>query len=860
MSARFETTMVAVAAMAAMCLGAVEARGQDGEVSVGPPEVTRVTSFHRKRPSPHFLVFGENVGNATAVHVWYPCAGSKDKRLDEEVIARAAANLPDRPKLPASPPKGSRKMPIERRFEQVLVVKANSGSAENAVGVVWVETPAGLSKPRVVNRAEIWSQSHRTAVPGEHLQIFGHHLIFRFAGTPRIVLRNTASGKLVKAAWADPQPQSMPYSMRFRLDAKLPDDVPAGTYELYIHNNTGNAHGWSNPVPVEIVERRDFIATMANLWNRQGVDAPKTTASPPTRVKVSAEFADGAADATDAIQNAIQRVADAGGGVVVLPPGSYGVNRTIELLPEVVLRGAGRGATRLTVAPGAGLKRAWPDIEPARRGGDEARTILGMQVPGLPGGAVDWEPFIKKAGLTPLVWIRNRGGLMDLTLESGPGVGMLALVARAEHEAVSEDVFFNRVAARFKGTQAVSTGPYIPRYHGVTVMAKTRRFTVYDCEFIAPTALAMLPAYRHEFTRLLANHFEASPRQASNCVVVKSLYHAMIEENTFLHGGRSLISQNGFAHNWVFQNVSEGIGRAGNGCEQFMSEYGKSMWTGRAAGVSRDGVTLPGDAERPATENFDEHDWFVYVMHGRGLGQYRRIASIDGNKVKLAEPWAATPDRQSHLALLNCTHHNLWINNTAKDGDGISQFAYGSAIENIIAGHLMMNNSGLNLHARKRYDKDGEMIRYGVIAFNRLIGNQSRYAGNHDAAFKLWRVSGDLYPLTHLGNELRHNVAVGGGEAALYLNQYGDFWNQHNIDYKPRLAAGFEVQGGYNLVENNLVNGLPVGVRVTRGVGNMVIDNRIDHVSTAEVVDESGNAVVKPPDDQDYEAVGEVKR
>ena len=31
------------------------------------------------------------------------------------------------------------------------------------------------------------------------------------------------------------------------------------------------------------------------------------------------------------------------------------------------------------------------------------------------------------------------------------------------------------------------------------------------------------------------------------------------------------------------------------------------------------------------------------------------------------------------------------------------------------------------------------MTRYGVIAYNRMIGNQARYAGGHAAAFKFWR-------------------------------------------------------------------------------------------------------------------------
>jgi len=815
----------------------------------GPPEIVRVTPVIRESPASHFYVFGENLKDATAVHFWNP------KAEDAETDA-AAQDLPGRATLPDTPPAEARKLPIKQAFDQALLVTAATGSVERGLAVVWVENESGVSRPVMVNRAEIWNQSHRVAVPGEHLQVFGRDLSVRFSGNPKIALRHIERDEVFAAAWGSPQAQGMPYTVEYRLDTLLPADLPEGKYELYVHNNTGGPHGWSEPTELEIIKQRDFVAAMANLWNRQGVNAPGAAPAPSNRVTVDVDpFGYGATDATEPIQQAIDDVAGKGGGVVFFPPGVYGISRTLDLKPGVVLQGAGRGATRITVADGHRFTSQWPAIKPARRAGDLEREILGVTVRGERGGAGDWEPYLKSAGMAPLVWLRHRGGLTDLSLEGGPGVGMLALVARTEHDAVSEDVFFNRVNLRNKEKQAIATDGYLPRYHGVTVMSKTRRFTMYDCELISAGTLHMLPAYRHHDVRLLGNHFEVSPRQASINVVIKSVYGAMIEENTFLHGGRSMVSQNGYAHNWVFQNESIGVGRAGNGGEQFMSEYGNATWLGQAASVAGESITLPADADRPAMANIDEHDYFLFICKGRGLGQYRRIASIDGDTVQLAEPWDVMPDGGSTFALLNCTHHNLWVNNTAKEGDGSSPFAYGAAIDNIVAGHYMMDNSGLALHAFKQDMKDGSLRRFGVIAFNQVIGCHARYAAGHDAAFKLWRVSKNPTAHTHIGNEFRHNVALGGVEGAMYQNQYGDFWNKHNVDYIPDLVSGFEVMGAHNIVENNMVNGLPVGVRVKAGVGNAVLRNRIDHVTNTPVIVAPGTSVVEMPHNQQYEVI-----
>ena len=72
--------------------------------------------------------------------------------------------------------------------------------------------------------------------------------------------------------------------------------------------------------------------------------------------------------------------------------------------------------------------------------------------------------------------------------------------------------------------------------------------------------------------------------------------------------------------------------------------------------------------------------------------------------------------------------------------------------------------------------------------------------------------------------------------------------------FDPDRTSGIEINGGYNLVDNNFVVGMRVGIRVVGdGEANFVHNNRIDEVRV-EVLDETGSSAVTPPERQDYGA------
>jgi len=826
------------------------------------PAISRISPFAINET---IQVFGE-IPQRPDVYIWQP----------EEAFGTDGPA--DGFELPPFPPPGAVRLTVIGFTPQVLYAR----SPISGVAVVWLQdaNTGHVSPPFPANRPEIWNVSSFEAVPGERLSLFGQHLFvdtntvdkeidrnYRYtdlqASPPRAVIRNCESGGLLPLHWGLANDQDMPCQTRHKADLLVPPGTPAGTYELRFHNGTGGGLGWSEPAVIRIAERRDLIGNRLMAWNHAGLHHPSIDAGMVVTEVVTVPADGDLSDSGPLIQAAIDRVHASGGGVVLLKAGSYGTTRTIAVKPGVILRGEGCGSTTLTVRFAGALTVAWPAIRTAARKGGARRWASGF------------EPLFRdEAASTPLVWLQTESGLEDMRLLSGPGTGCLVLVAAARYDAPAPDeagaeaaadadlctrVFLNRVEGAYQGQPVLQQdGRWLPQYHGVVVFGRTREFTMWNCRITAPLALNMLSA-RHESARILNNYFEVTPRQGTINTFIGGAFHAMIAENTFVHGKRSLMSQMGFSNNWVFQNRSIGVGRGTNGQEEYMSEFGDSSWYGRAKEIRPDRVFIPElNDDYPLVfhgtvgANLDELEHYLYVAKGKGLGQYRKIKSIASGVVALQKPWTVLPDERTEFALVNATVNNLWVNNNAENGGGLSQFIFGAGFDNIVAGHEMLNNGGISLWAFPYTRRpDGTLEKYGIVAFNQIVNSSCRFSSNQNAAIILWSKSGsrDDYsgePSTILGNVIRGNVVAGTEEGALLKNQTFRYWmlgKQPWLNFNPDKVCGIEVGGDNNLVEQNLLLGIPNGVFVRgTGSGNAVLHNRTEGRAGRELLDETGRA------------------
>ena len=197
-------------------------------------------------------------------------------------------------------------------------------SAYDGPMVVAVKNAAGFSEPIVINAPQPWWCSPRVAAPGESVRVFGRNLSRR-PDCRRAFVWLCAAGQ--PGRWLDTA-EAGKHGVAFA----LPSDLKPGAYEVWLHGGRGGAWGWGSHVRLEVQEK------------------PRSKT-----VKTLRPSSDGAL----AVQEALDAMAERGGGTVRLPAGKFLFTGTLRIPARVALVGAGRDETTLELAtsPAASFAR-----------------------------------------------------------------------------------------------------------------------------------------------------------------------------------------------------------------------------------------------------------------------------------------------------------------------------------------------------------------------------------------------------------------------------------------------------------------------------------------------------------------------
>jgi len=282
-----------------------------------PPEVCHFTT-----PGPLngelWLIQGHHFvpGRTQVLHYLVPGDRPDPKMTNEwlQDVGKAQA-------LPATPPEGSRPLEIVDATPDTLVVRGvRSGSP---LFIFWVRTPAGLSAPQLANRPEPYWAGRSQMTPGDTGMIFGKTCCveYRFG---LVALKSRETGMVRLAELLEPGNNRTGGIVPFR----IPEDVPPGLYDLWLHNGSGGKWGWGGPLPVEV-----------------------TTPPTPAVIVDAREYeakGDGVADDTQPLQRALDAAGEAarkagpnGRATVALAPGTYNISATLTVPSWVSLRGSG---------------------------------------------------------------------------------------------------------------------------------------------------------------------------------------------------------------------------------------------------------------------------------------------------------------------------------------------------------------------------------------------------------------------------------------------------------------------------------------------------------------------------------------
>ncbi len=790
---------------------------------MGIPQICRVAQAY---PGETTQIFGENLSDCD-IYLFYP----------EEIVDTddAFTRTPFPPR-----PVNALKLNSYHAGDQVIYAYIPF-TVPFGCYLLWAVNREGEAC-ETLNRPEIWSQSLETAVPGDKMSLFGQNYFGedqRYFINTVCAMKNVSDGSVYRMKWGVSQDmqQSMPGQNDHRSDHIIPYDVPPGEYLISLSNGTGGPWGWSDCRRMTVIHSRGLVAEFGMKWNSECRHVRSYDIPDMKLFRIPSCLGDGFSDATDSIEEAVRSAHNAGGGIVLLPAGRFGLSRTLHLLPGVILKGAGMGATTLTVAEGTVLAPVgMPCVAYSRRASDGKNW------------SIDWKPYMDRDNNTPLVWIETEAGIEDMKIEGGRGAVILVLVGTTD-ESQSENVFFNRTEIENGINSALYChgNAFDVSYHGVLTTGKTKNLTFYKCKITASFPVFILPSQCRGM-KMIGNTFEVSPRQSGDCVYASGIYGAVITENSFINGRRTLISQQGTFDCYIFQNRSSGVANTTNANEEYMSEYGQSAWVGSACETGNNYVRVGFDISKKRLlqrgsvgENLSEHRWFLMIVTGRGLGQYRVVDRVENDTIYLTEPWKIVPDSSTVFNLITAVNHTIWALNFAGLGSGNSQFVYGSGIENIVTGHSMLMCSGISMYAMMISKcEDGSIKDMGIVAFNKFSHCDARYSG---MGLCLW--SNESWSLLDdrdqeyanlIGNVVRWNSFTGGADSDYVKNQ--TTWTPVKI------ASGVQSVGAYSLFENNLIAGYDAGIHIRySSTGNLLRNNMYRHNAT-DIIDDGHDNIL----------------
>ena len=548
----------------------------------------------------------------------------------------------------AVPEKAMQKLQILDRSEQCLKVLIPADWRPNTFALQ-ISTGAGrahvlLNRPHTV----WWVGDHgKKQTPGGRFRICGRNL----CGDPGAVRVRVTGATSVDV----PVEKSEPYS----LTAVLPAGTPPGQYRLQVHNGWGHESGWSEPIA--------FVAEHARPW-------PQTVFN----VTDFGAVGDGVADDTAAIQAALAKAQSNGGGIVFLPLGRYEIRDTLVMPRFTVMRGEKREWVELL----------WPDLP--------KRVVL---VRGS-----------NSFGLEDLsIAARNYAdGIMsdDGTKPDAGNVFLRRVRVRAmRYEGLMDNAEAYR---RFCKSVAHETKDCAEVEGSITVHVGGENVEITDCDLYGSGRSVVLAAVKGG--RVTGNQI-FNGRLGWYCI---SGPDGVIFENNDIIGA-DMSSMGGSLNTFCDWRPCQDLYFANNRLRTMFAHYREAITSDGGGGShaghieSAEGTKLVLSEVRciyNVNKEGDSHPggaalWLgtakpgmgVYILRGRGAGQWRKVIRQDGRTVEIDRPWIVEPDGASLVSIAARQEGYLVVNNNISDA-GIAIQACGISINHVIAGNKCARAGG----------------------------------------------------------------------------------------------------------------------------------------------------------------------
>lgn len=602
-----------------------------------------------------------------------------------------------------------------------------------------VRTKAGLTGTVLLNRPDgVWWVGDQ----GDRQTPGG---LFRICG------RNLLGDpKAIRARLTGPKSVDLPVEKAepFALTMVLPSDTPPGEYRLQVHNGWGQDAGWSDPLPFVVQRAKPWPQTVFNVMDF-GAKGRFLT------------------DDTAAVQAALAKAAASGGGIVYFPRGLYQIRDTLKVPRFTVLKGEKREWVELL----------WPD---------QPKPIVLVQ-----GSNSFGLEEISLSAFNYLDGIMSDEGWM-------PGAGDLFL-RRVRVRALR----YSRVSGEEVHKRFVASTPHSEG--GCTVCVGGRNVEVTDCDLYGSGRGFVLSGAKGG--RVSGNKIQ-NGRYGWVCL---SGIDGVVFENNEITGADLMsagCSVNTFYNSFGCQNLYFARNRVRTifGCDRegTSTDGGGGSHAGRI--VSAQGTKLVLSDGPPDFSDI----WYkaakpgmgVYILEGRGAGQWRRVIKQDGRTVEIDRPWLVIPDGSSIVAISTFQGNYFMIDNEYSDV-GCAIQTFGISIGHVLAGNTASRAGGFHVWG----------LSYGSVQpswYCQLLDNQ------------ILEGNGILGPSNESASKESHIAAIGQMLPGFTPPLVRCVVIRHN---QLRNNARIELIGSVRdaVVEHNTVENADVGVHVDTTVTGAVV-------------------------------------
>jgi hypothetical protein len=424
----------------------------------------------------------------------------------------------------------------------------------------------------------------------------------------------------------------------FSVNVNIPGSTPSGNYDLYYHNGLGGKTAWSAPLQVVVV------SPSTNKWDKKGLN-----------VKDYGAKGDGVNDETAAFKAAIAAVKEEGGGTVYVPAGRYMLTDALILPPFTMIKGVSQELTCLY-----------------------------------------WNPANWASGKMPasLISGTHHFAIRDLNILATRAWGIIMQTGPAEEQGnvtlenllVRQSALTGEPSSRLKANMEAAAAEMDSKWFRTGILLRGNNLKVRNCSFNCGgmynfvAASGFIQHCRFERSGSNKTFMAVHPKGLIFEDCYKQVngygYATSIDESNNLYEARNVIP-----FNYV------------NDREVMTFDGGSGAYAGPVAGVKGNSITLPAGA---TTNQWTPNKWIgggVFILEGKGAGQYRRIISHTLSVIQLDQPFLVDPDATSVISITTIRKNLFFIDNDVADG-GAYQF-YGSAENCVISGLKMRRCIGI---------------------------------------------------------------------------------------------------------------------------------------------------------------------